>query len=33
MFSNQQIVVIASYLAGADSQRVDTEDIAVKQTK
>ena len=30
MLSNHQIVVIAAYLAGADSQRVDTEDIAVK---
>jgi len=28
--SNHQIVVIAAYLVGADAQRVDTEDIAVK---
>ena len=30
VLSNQQIVVIAAYLAGGDSTRVDTEDIAVK---
>lgn len=30
MLSNHQIVVIAAYLVGADSQRTDTEDIAVK---
>jgi hypothetical protein len=30
MLSNQQIVVIAAYLAGGDSTRVDTEDIAIK---
>ncbi len=30
MLSNHQIVVIAAYLAGADSDRVDTEDIAVR---
>jgi hypothetical protein len=30
MLSNHEIVVIAAYLAGGDSDRVDTEDIAVK---
>lgn len=30
MLSNHLIVVIAVYLVGGDSQRVDTEDIAVK---
>jgi hypothetical protein len=30
VLSNQQIVVIAAYLVGGDSMRVDTEDIAVK---
>lgn len=30
VLANHQIVVIAAYLAGADSARVDTEDIAVK---
>jgi hypothetical protein len=30
MLSNHEIVVIAAYLTGADSDRVDTEDIAVK---
>lgn len=29
MLSNHQIVVIAAFLAGGDSQRIDTEDIAV----
>lgn len=30
MLSNQEIVVIAAYLIGGNSQRVDTEDVAVK---
>src|ERR1700675_4146129 len=30
VLSNHQIVVIAAYLVGSDSKRVDTEDIAVK---
>jgi hypothetical protein len=30
LLANHQIVVVAAYLAGADSRRVDTEDIAVK---
>jgi hypothetical protein len=30
LLSNQQIVVIAAYLVGGDSKRIDTEDIAVK---
>jgi hypothetical protein len=30
VLSNQQIVVIAAYLLGGDSQRIDTEDIAIK---
>jgi hypothetical protein len=30
LLSNHQIVVIAAYLVGADSSRVDTEDVAVK---
>lgn len=33
MLSNQQIVVIAAYLMGGNSQRVDTEDIAVKASE
>jgi hypothetical protein len=30
VLANHHIVTIAAYLAGADSQRIDTEDIAVK---
>jgi hypothetical protein len=33
MLSNHQIVVIAVYLVGGDSQRVDTEDVAVKASE
>jgi hypothetical protein len=30
MLSNHQIVVVAAYLLGGDSERVDTEDIAIR---
>ena len=33
MLSNHQIVAIAVYLVGGDSQRVDTEDIAIKASE
>ena len=33
VLSNHQIVVIAVYLIGGDSQRVDTEDVAVKASE